>query len=381
MIAAEKKSENYSLIESSSTEKGPLSFWSSSMKYDDSWDEFLMNTPMGQFQQSGMWAQVKEVDGWECVRVVATLDGKIVGGFQILWRKTRLGRIGYVSKGPVMFPETLEMVERLAVMMQDQANRHNIMALIVQPPDDSRLTSEILDRFHFIQSNPMDVIEATLLVDTSKGHDILEKGMSRNSRRLVRLAKQNSVVIREGDIDDIGTFFNLMSATCKRQGVRPNPSSVEALERLWRAFSQRNLSSVFLAEHNREVIAGLLIIIFGNKVCFWKKGWNFKSHKCYPNDLLYHEALHWACSNKFDHCDFISLDPVIADTMLQGMPLSDTQQKSRDMFNIRFGGTPKKLPPARLWIANPFVRFCYSQIVIRLGLMSLASKFIGRSYH
>ena len=64
--------KQYRLIESSKTEEGLLSFWHSPGNSDASWDEFLMKTPMGQFQQSSMWAQVKEVDGWESLRVVAT---------------------------------------------------------------------------------------------------------------------------------------------------------------------------------------------------------------------------------------------------------------------------------------------------------------------
>ena len=179
--------KQYRLIESSKTEEGLLSFWHSPGNSDASWDEFLMKTPMGQFQQSSMWAQVKEVEGWECLRVVATLKDQIAGGFQILWRNTRLGRIGYVSKGPVAVPETQSLIERLVVLMCDQARKNKILALIVQPPDDSQITSDILGHYHFIQSNPMGVIETTLLVDVSNGKEALDKGMSRkDTRRNVR---------------------------------------------------------------------------------------------------------------------------------------------------------------------------------------------------
>jgi hypothetical protein len=37
---------------------------------------------MGQFQQSSMWAEVKAVDGWECLRVVATIDEQIAVVFR-----------------------------------------------------------------------------------------------------------------------------------------------------------------------------------------------------------------------------------------------------------------------------------------------------------
>ncbi len=356
----------YHPIQSSKMEEGVLSFWLSQGNSDASWDEFLMKTPMGHFQQSSMWAEVKEVDGWESLRVVATIEDRMVGGFQILWRNTRFGRIGYVSKGPVAVPETPCTIEQLVIMMCDQAQKNKILGLIVQPPDDSQITSGILGRHHFTQSNPMGVIETTLLVDVSNGKEALDIRMSRKKRKNVRLASQRGVTIREGTESDIGLFFNLMSATCKRRGVKPNPPTEKTLRQLWLTFSKRNCLRVTFAEYNHEVLAGSLNILFGNKVNLWKKGWNFKYPDRYPNDLLYYEILHWACSNKFNNCDFIAFDRDIADALHNRKPLSDVQEKSPNIFNLLFGGVPKLLPPARIWFANPLIRLVYENVIAYL---------------
>lgn len=359
--------KQYRLIESCETEEGLLSFWNSPGSSDASWDEFLMHTPLGQFQQSSMWAQVKEVEGWNSLRVVATIEDKIAGGFQILLRNTPLGRIGYVSKGPVVVPETQGLVELFVAQIRNQANKNKIIGLIVQPPDDSQITSTILGHYHFTQNNPMEVIETTLLVDVTKGKEALDKGMNRKTRRNVRLANQSGVTIRGGTEEDIDLFFNLMSATCERQGEKPNPPTIETLRQLCLTFSKRNCLRVTFAEYNHEVLAGSLNIVFGKKVNLWKKGWNYKYPDQHPNDLLYYETLHWACSNKFDHCDFIAFDRSIADALQQGIPLSDAQEKSRHIFNLRFGGVPKLLPPARIWIANPLIRFGYENVLVHLA--------------
>lgn len=360
--------KQYRLIESKNTKKGLLSFWHSPGSSDASWDEFLMTTSLGQFQQSSMWAQVKEIERWECLRVVATIKDQIFGGFQILSRNTPLGRIGYVSKGPVVVPETQDLAELLVVQMRDQARKNKIIALIVQPPDDSQITSDILAHHHFIQSNPMGVIETTLLVDVSNGTEALDRGMSRKDTiRKVRVAKQNGVTVREGTEEDIDLFFNLMSATCKRQGVKPNPPTEKALRQLWLTFSKRNCLRVTFAEYNHEVIAGSLNIVFGKKVNLWKKGWNYKYPDQHPNDLLHYETLHWACSNKFNHCDVIAFDRDIADAMQNGKPLSNVQKKSPNIFHLRFGGVPKLLQPARIWIANSLIRLSYKNVLVCLA--------------
>jgi hypothetical protein len=66
----------------------------------------------------------------------------------------------------------------------------------------------------------------------------------------------------------------------------------------------------------------------------------------------------------------------IADAILNGLPLTQTHQKTRDMFNIRIGGIPKLLPPARIWFANRFPRFCYDYLLERSGLISLINKLV-----
>lgn len=370
--------DEYHLIESSKVEEGLLSFWHSPGNSDTSWDEFLMKTPMGQFQQSSMWAQVKEVDGWESLRVLATIEDQIAGGFQILWRNTCVGRIGYASKGPLAVPETQSLIERLVALMCNQARKNKILALIVQPPDDSQITSDILRRYHFIQSNPMGVIETTLLVDVSTGKEALDKGMSRKDTiRKVRVAKQSGVTIREGAEEDIGLFFNLMLATCKRQSVKPNPPTEKVLRHLWLTFSKHNCLRVTFAEYNHEVVSGSLNILFGKKVNLWKKGWNSKYSDRYPNDLLYYETLHWARSNNYNHCDVVSFNRGIADALQNGKPLSNVQKKSRNIFHVRFGGMPKLLPPARIWIANPLLRIGYEKILVRTGLLSVLKPLLS----
>ena len=66
------------------------------------WDEFLCSCPKGEYQQSSSWAQFKRMDGWQTCRVIARKAGAIAGGFQLLWKKRKGCKVGYVSRGPVV---------------------------------------------------------------------------------------------------------------------------------------------------------------------------------------------------------------------------------------------------------------------------------------
>jgi lipid II:glycine glycyltransferase (peptidoglycan interpeptide bridge formation enzyme) len=362
--------EKYHLIESNNIDDGLLSVWLSEVDRDDYWDDFLMQTPLGHFEQSSMWSQVKHMDGWQCTRTVATIENHVVGGFQILWRDSRLGKIGYISKGPVAVPETPGIIERLMVVMCDQARKNKVRALIVQPPNDSQLTSDILDRYHFIRSNPMNVIESTYIINVSHGFATVEKNMHKSAKNNVRTALKKNGIVREGTIADVDNFFDLMTITCKRQGTSPNPSSKEALRTLFSVFSQRGCVRLILAEYDKNVTAGLMCLLFGRRVILWKKGWDGQNANLYPNVLLNYEALRWSSANSYDHCDFVGIGRQIAETLLSKEPLTEEQKTTWDYFNVRFGGEPKLLPRARIWFSNPFLRIGYEKILVHSGLLS-----------
>src|ERR1019366_682020 len=126
---------SYEKLDQSTLGDRVVAAWISRGREDTYWDTFLQETPLGQFQQSTIWAQAKDTEGWKPLRVVLTVDGEIVGGFQILWRGSWRGRSGYVSKGPVVLPDYPGLAEYATELLLKLARRERLRALVVQPPD------------------------------------------------------------------------------------------------------------------------------------------------------------------------------------------------------------------------------------------------------
>ena len=142
----------------------------SSEPADPRWDEFLQRSAVGQFQQSGAWAGYKVTQGWSVIRVVLSCQDSIVGGFQILWKDTRFGRVAYLSKGPVIPDDTDALSVPALELLRSLAADHRFRAMIVQPPDDSGLSQ--LDAFQtsgFLPAPFLGVIDSTLLIDLAGG--------------------------------------------------------------------------------------------------------------------------------------------------------------------------------------------------------------------
>jgi CelD/BcsL family acetyltransferase involved in cellulose biosynthesis len=326
---------------------------------DSAWDAFLRSTALGEFPQSSIWARYKQVDGWESSRTLLKRGQRIVGGFQVLWRKTRFGRIGYVSKGPVAEAEAPELLDALVGLLTRTARQLRLAGMVVQPPGRSRLTASRLPTASFAANRIQGIVTATLVVDVSGGMPAVEARMRRTTRQLLRKSIRSGVRLREGSEKDLETFYHLMLKTCERQNVLPNPSSAAALKALWKASDGAGGCRLTFAEQGGKAIGGLFCIAFGEVLTLWKKGSLPEMLTLHPMELLYHDAFGWANSRGFRFCDFLSLQRRTAECLLKRLPLEEEQKHSRDIFNLGFGGAPVLLPEAYLHFPNPVLSAGY----------------------
>jgi peptidoglycan pentaglycine glycine transferase (the first glycine) len=350
---------SYDRIDQGALGGGAAVAWISREPEDTCWDKFLQETPLGQFQQSTIWAQAKRAGGWKAVRVLVTMEDEIVAGFQILWRSSWRGRMGYVSKGPVVLPGYSGLAEYAAALLQRMAQKERLRALVVQPPDWCVQTSEPLACSGFMPNMLAQVNDATWTIDLRGGFEAVERRMAGEARRKIRQAINRGLTIREGGRKDIETFFELMLSSCRRQGVAPNPPDVHHLFALWDAAYPAGCIRLFFAEYEGKPLTGYLDIAFGKTLTQWKKGWTSTESQRNPNDLITYEALTWANRNGYQFYDFSAFDREMGIAMLNGEPLTAEQERSRYVFFTRFGGSPRLLSEARVYFPNPLIRSAY----------------------
>ncbi len=332
--------------------------WLSPATSDPWWDDFLRSTSHGQFQQSSLWAEFKAGEGWDQHRVVITGANGIAGGFQLLWKKRGPLRIGYVSKGPVAHPEMPALRPALARLLLHSARKLSLNALITQSPDDAPAEEESADeQLGFIRSNPMKTVEATYLVNVGEDMKTVRQRMNRTMRKCLRKSQEQGLVVRRGTEADLPLFFSLMSATCRRQETKPNPASLESLQRLWRLFAPHDSVEMSFASRQGADIAGLMNLIFGERATQWKIGWDGSHPHSHPNELLVDHGLELAQTRGCRICDFAAMSRPTAEHILSGAPIDTAMTRSRDMFKLRLGGYPQLLPRARILVPNPILRW------------------------
>ncbi|MGZ5567245.1 MAG: lipid II:glycine glycyltransferase FemX, partial [Limisphaerales bacterium] len=183
---------------------------------DPTWDNFLRGISLGQFQQSSPWAQSKRSEGWQCLRVTLKHDDTLFGGFQILWKKTRAGRLGYVSKGPVLMLNAKELQTFALDALVAVTRLHRLVAIIAQPPDDDPGLAEVMKEHGFAANDLVSVIDASLWVDLSGPSGEWESKLRADRRTEIRSALRHGTEIRKADETDLPMFFELMQSSCRR---------------------------------------------------------------------------------------------------------------------------------------------------------------------
>ena len=343
-------------------EEGIITAWISSDAEDTCWDTFLHDIPLGQYQQSTIWARAKKVEGWKPLRVVFTSENIIVGGFQVLVRSSWWGKIGYISKGPVILPDRSTLSLYATETLRKIARKEGLWALIVQPPDQCTQMSAKLAAAGFLHNVLIDVIEATWIVDLRGGFEEVEKRMRQTSRNKVRQAIKKGLTYREGEKQTSALSMSSCRQPVEGRGVEPKPPDVQSFVALWDASRRARCTRVSLVEYEGKPIAGDVCIMFGQTFTIYKKGWDSFKGNPNPNDFLWYEELKWASSRGYQYCDFVGFDMQMAIAMLRGEPTSEEQRRSRYEFFIHFGGKPRLLPEARVYFPNPAIRLAYSVI-------------------
>lgn len=334
----------------------------SSSVRDAAWDDFLLSTPAGEYQQSSMWAEFKAAEGWRPLRLLLRdSSGAIHGGAQILCRRKLGLKIGYVMRGPAFHPEPPEPLRDFAIAsLKKAASKSGLSILLLQPPAALPAAPDQFSGPGFLPYPRRDIITSTMVIDLTGGIAAVESRMRRRKLQEVRQAARRGARLRLGTEKDIPAFFDLMAETCQRQRTPPNPSSPRLLRSFWDAFQPRGALRLVFADVEDRPVAAWLTILFGPKATFYKTGWTAQHRRTHAVQLLIHDAIRFAAENGFQNCDFAGFSLGLALTMAHGNQFSAAQQKSRDFYKLGFGGTPLFLAEPRIWIANPCLRFILS---------------------
>jgi lipid II:glycine glycyltransferase (peptidoglycan interpeptide bridge formation enzyme) len=245
------------------------------------WDAVVATSAHGHFLQSSAWASLRTAQGWSARRFEVRDDGGgLVGGAQVLTRRSRGGAVAYVPRGPVCEPGGAAWSALLPAMRESL--RGDAVALRLEPHwADDHAARTALSAAGLREAKPTQPA-STLLIDLSVGDEQLLAGMKQKWRYNVRLASRRGVVVEEGGRAETDEFERLMAVTAERDDFPHREAGyyTEVLRALGAA------GRLYVARYEGEMLAGIVVVHFGDTATYLYGASSDAERQRMPNHLL-----------------------------------------------------------------------------------------------
>ena len=315
---------------------------------DTPWDDFVASHCDPHPEQASLWAKARTAFGWKPVRLIVRQGDRIVGGAQILERQIgRFTRIGYLARGPLLADDM--DVDAFVAQLCALCRVRQLSYLAVSLPYSAHTLVRTLERHGFVrrpEALPPSVwVKATAVVDLAPDFDTVVGRMDRKRRQQLRRGWREGLKIRDGTIDDLPVFEELLAKLCARRNVVNNvPGGPAFVRQLWQAFSPGHHIHLLLTELDGEPVCAQMLLLFGQWARAWRMGWSGRYANYQPNVFTYCEAMRWAKENGYRYYDVVGVDENDAQKLLRDGAKGRALECSVTHFKVSLGGQVRLLP-------------------------------------
>jgi lipid II:glycine glycyltransferase (peptidoglycan interpeptide bridge formation enzyme) len=329
---------------------------------DPRWDPLVERTPGTDVTQLTAWARVRAQVGFVPLYLFAGCGDRLLGGAQILVRTLPvLGRIGYLSYGPVV---ALDAAHPAAVRTAladalERVARRMLVGLFVQPPEDAFAVSADLMARGFRRSSAGIAPVGSIRIDLTESLEVIRGRFGRRLRSWTNRWADRGVVVRRGDERDLPLLCELMAHTAAAQGHPPfAPAYVETL---YRELAPDHVA-VFVGELDGVPLAADLVTRCGGLLRGRLSGFDRSgpaARVSLPAAVRW-QIIQWGKQEGCRWLDFGGLTEQTLDILLAGGPRPAEGWCPRDQPKLTFGGTAFRFAPAVELISSPVLRIGFA---------------------
>ena len=270
---------------------------------DPRWDKFVENHPHGWICHLSGWKKVLEksfgqMQGYypALVDEAGTIEAALpVFAVRSYLLGNRLVSIPYATLCDPLV-ETTDQMEKLIQALLDLAKKLHIKKSEIRTfqsgmcSTDERFWNQNIYKHHYI------------LLD--KEPEKLKSSFDRtNVRQRISRAQKSDIVVEKAEhASEVADFFKLHIMTRKKLGLPPQPYKFYKL--LWETFSPSKQLTLLFAKKDHQILAGLILLKFKDRVSAEFLGSNEEFMSLSPNHLLFWEAIQSAYNEGYKIFDF-----------------------------------------------------------------------------
>ncbi|MGK5088886.1 GNAT family N-acetyltransferase [Bdellovibrionota bacterium FG-2] len=250
------------------------------------WDSYVSSRPGSHFEHLFAWKEAFQTTyGHESRYLLALQDGNPVGILPLLLvRKTLLGG-NYVTSMPGGLCASTETAAAALINRAIEITKQCEGQFLKIRDGDKKWSNTLLT----------NVLEETFVADTSFGNaETIWNQVGSNARTPVRRAKEAGLSVRWG-VKHFEEFYRVYATNMRDLGSPATPK--ELFTQILRLFPGKiGLATVV---YENKTIGGMLLFFHNNTISNPIASSLRNYFKFQPNDLLYWEALKYACENGY----------------------------------------------------------------------------------
>ncbi|MFH0818748.1 MAG: peptidoglycan bridge formation glycyltransferase FemA/FemB family protein [Patescibacteria group bacterium] len=253
------------------------------------WNEWVQKNN-GSFLQSWQWGAFQYSYGRNVEYLAVEEENKIKAGTLLIKYALPAGRFYYFSPyGPIKYHE--EILENI----RDKANKEKVIFWRYESEGPSGNQVKAL--------HPQTSL---ILNMQAKSEGILLNEMKSKTRYNIKLAQKKDVKIRVStDMKDLDIFYDLISATARRQKINIHPKSY--YQAMLHTLEADGMLKIYLAEYEGKALAANMMIFFEPTVTYLHGGTSDSHRELMAPHLLQWQAICDALHQGYKYYDFFGI--------------------------------------------------------------------------
>jgi lipid II:glycine glycyltransferase (peptidoglycan interpeptide bridge formation enzyme) len=230
---------------------------------------------------------------------------------QVLTRREGPFAVSYVSKGPILDYQNLDLRDEVLSLLIDFVRQQGAIFLKIDPDvvlldEGVKIHESRPDKLEPIGQSFVDDLSAagwrfsreqiqfrnTVQIDLTQDEETLLANMKQKTRYNVRLAGRKGVTVREGTLDDLDLLYDLYAITAGRDRFTIRP--LDYYRQAWGTFIEAGLAQPLIAEYAGKVLAHVILFRFGRRAWYFYGASSNEERNRMPTYLLQWEAMRWA---------------------------------------------------------------------------------------
>jgi FemAB-related protein (PEP-CTERM system-associated) len=259
----------------------------------EKWDEFVASCSKGAFTHLSGWGKVYEIYGYRSFPIAAMDDSNRIRGILPLFLMKDIFGRKYLVSNPFLsyggFCGDDEKIKKALILKAQEIAVHNDVQYVE--------IRQLADTIDYLQAKNDFV---TMFLRLEKGEEFIWKNVLKAKvRNQIRKAIKSGLTIDFG-MKHFDNFYRVLAINHRDFGTPLHSKTF--LRKVLEEFKDN--SGILVVKYRGIVIAGMLYIHCRNVFSEpWASSLRKYNRLC-PNNILYWEAIKYACRNGFEYFDF-----------------------------------------------------------------------------